>query len=59
MTNPSKVQIGCRLVGEYVDEAEVPAHLAVHLGEAVRAHVVATYVDLWSQEDGIEEKDEG
>src|SRR3954451_2964248 len=55
MANHFGVSVRCRPVGEYVDEAEVPTDLAVHPGEAVRAHLVATYVDLWGKVDGIKE----
>jgi hypothetical protein len=55
MTNHSSVNVGCLLVGEYTDEAEVPTDLAVHRGEVVRPQVVADYLDLWSKTDGMKE----
>jgi hypothetical protein len=47
MTNHTNAEVGCQLVGEYVDEAEVPANVTSHRGEVVRPQVVANCVDLW------------
>lgn len=55
MPNYSKVQTGCSLVGEYVDEAELPANLVFHQGEAVRTHVVGDYLDYWANGDETKE----
>jgi hypothetical protein len=55
MTNHVRVEAGCLLVGEYVDEAECPANLACHRGEVVRPQVVANFVDLWGRDDGMRE----
>jgi hypothetical protein len=46
---------GCLLVGEYVDEVECPAHLALHRGEVVRPQIVANFLDLWGRDDGMRE----
>jgi len=48
MAFATKVEIGCRLVGEYVDEAEVPAGMVVHRGEPVRPLSLTEFVDDWS-----------
>jgi hypothetical protein len=45
MTPPSNATAGCQFVGEYVDEGENPANLAVGRAEVVRPQVVAEYVD--------------
>lgn len=55
MTNKSNADVGCHLIGEYVDEAELPAESGCHQGEVVRTQVVAEYLDLWSQGDGLKE----
>jgi hypothetical protein len=55
MTNPVSATADCLLVGEYVDEAECPAHLAIHPGEVVRPQVVATFLDQWGPDDGLRE----
>src|SRR5438094_3064447 len=55
MTTPVTANIGCLLVGEYVDEAECPPHLTSCRGEVVRPQVVASYTDLWGREDGLKE----
>ena len=55
MTTPVTANIGCLLVGEYVDEAECPPHLTSCRGEVVRPQVVANYLDLWGREDGFKE----
>lgn len=55
MTNHVNATVGCLLVGEYVDEAECPANLAVHGGEVVRPQVVANFLDLWARDDGMRE----
>jgi hypothetical protein len=53
MTSHVGANSGCLLVAEYVDESEIPADPAVHIGEAVRSHVVASYLDVWSEDEGI------
>jgi hypothetical protein len=55
MTNRVNAHVGCQLVGEYVDEAELPTNLATHRSEIVRPHVVGEYRDLWGRDDGIKE----
>jgi hypothetical protein len=55
MTNHVSANVGCLLVGEYVDEAECPTNLAFRRGEVVRPQVVANYLDLWGRDDGLKE----
>jgi hypothetical protein len=55
MANHTGANVGCLVVGEYVDEAEPPANLAFHRGEVVRSQVVANYLDLWGRDEGIME----
>jgi hypothetical protein len=55
MTNHVSATVDCLLVGEYVDEAELPANLEFHKGEVVRPQVAASYLDLWSRDDGLKE----
>jgi hypothetical protein len=53
MTNHTSAPVGCLLVGEYVDEAGLPAQGELHRGEAVRPQTIACYLDLWAREDGV------
>jgi hypothetical protein len=61
MTNHPSANVGCLLVGEYVDEGEVPEALAHHRdaqpskAEIERPRVVGSYLDLWGREDGVKE----
>ncbi len=55
MTDLAGVNTGCLLVAEYVDEAEIPADPAIPVGEVVRPHVVASYLDFWSTGQGIKD----
>src|SRR5438067_2480039 len=55
MANDAAAHAGCLLVGEYVDEAELPTNLTVHRGEVVRPQVVANCLDLWGRDDGSRE----
>ncbi len=55
MTNPVNANVGCFLVGEYVDEAELPANPAFSHGEIVRPQIVANYRDLWARDDSFKE----
>src|SRR2546423_3372817 len=55
MTNHTHAPVGCLLVGEYVDEAELPAQGEFHRGEVVRPQVVTGYLDLWAHEDSVKE----
>jgi hypothetical protein len=55
VTNHVSTNVGCLLVGEYVDEAELPTDLTFHPGEVVRPQIVASHLDLWGQDDGIKE----
>jgi hypothetical protein len=47
MPEHPRVDLGCRVVAEYVDEAEAPPGGEYHRGEAVRPQVTAGYVDVW------------
>ena len=55
MPDPANATLSCQLIGEYVDEAELPANLAHHRGEVVRPRVVADHLDLWGRENGFKE----
>lgn len=55
MANCANAEVGCLLVGEYVDTAELPANGAFHGGEVVRPQVVANYLDVWGRDDGFKE----
>jgi hypothetical protein len=55
MANHTSTNVGCQLVGEYVDEAELPTNLAFHHGEVVRPQVVANCSDLWGKDEGTKE----
>lgn len=54
MTNPNNADVGCLLVGEYVEQAQVSdafAHLrnaSRSKAEVERPRIVASYVDQWS-----------
>jgi hypothetical protein len=55
MTNQANAIVGCQLVGEFVDEADLPPNLPASRGEVVRPQVVASYLDLWARDDGSKE----
>jgi hypothetical protein len=55
MTNHAGANSGCLLVGEYIDEAEIPTDAVLHPGEAVRPQLVGNYLDLWGKDDEIKE----
>lgn len=55
MADHGRVIEGCRFIGEYVDEAEVPTDLTIHAGEAVPSNLVAEYTDLGSTNAGLKE----
>lgn len=50
MTYSLGANMDCRCVGEYVDEAEMPAKGAHHRGEVVRPRAVTRYFEVWSPE---------
>ncbi len=61
MTSHSGTNVGCLLVGEYVDEGELPEALA-HLrdappskAEVERPRLVGSYLDLWARDDRTKE----
>ena len=55
MTSHVGANRGCLLVAEYVDELEIPVDPAVHVGEVVRPHVVASYLDVGSADEEIKD----
>src|SRR4051812_49187271 len=55
MSNRVNAEAGCLLVGEYVDEVELPKDHSVHRGEVVRPRVVADSTDYWRQNDTFKE----
>ncbi len=57
MANHTGANVGCLVVGEYVDEAELPLPLVNpnKVSQVERPRVVATYLDLWSKDDGDKE----
>lgn len=55
MTNHVKASAGCLLVGEFVDEAEIPADLVYHRGEVVRPRLAGDFVDVGSNNSGVTE----
>jgi hypothetical protein len=56
MTNHPNAITGCLLVGEYVDEAELPSNLDSPQGEAVRPQIVADYLDFWGSDESLKDK---
>ena len=55
MTNHIGANVECRLVGDYVDEADSPAGLPLLEGEVVRPKLVGSYVDMWGSDDDLKE----
>jgi hypothetical protein len=55
MTHHASVNIDCLIVGEFVDEAELPTDLAFHRGEVVRPQVVGNFLDVWASAEDIKE----
>ena len=55
MNTQMRVDIGCLLVGSYVDEAEVPANEATHWGEPVRAKPGGEFLEYWTEDESDEE----
>jgi hypothetical protein len=61
MASRPGANVGCQLVAEYVDEAEIPADLApgtngpVPSGQVVRPRVVADYLDQWAPDEGAKD----
>src|SRR5438128_2098914 len=53
MANDTHAEAGCLLVGEFVDEAELPANQAFHRGEVVRPQLVGEFHDLWCSEEAV------
>jgi hypothetical protein len=52
MGNAVNAETGCRYLGEYVDEAELPPNAVYSRSEVVRPSFLLSYVDLWSEGDG-------
>src|SRR5262245_6726038 len=55
MADQTGTDVGCLVVGEYIDEAEPPSQLPSHPGEIMRPKVVANYPDVWSGGDQVKE----
>lgn len=55
MTNNTNAEVGCKLVGEFVDDGGCPSNVVLPSGEVVPTQVVATYLDLWRCADGLRE----
>ncbi len=55
MTNHVNAEVGCRFIGDFVDEAEVTTDLPFGRSEAVRTRVIAEYVDGEEVSDGLRE----
>jgi hypothetical protein len=55
MTEHPNADVGCRLVGEFVDDAEPPRRPTFHDGAVVRPKVVADYLDFGARGDGANE----
>jgi len=57
MSSHTSAKTGCLLVGEYIDEGEVPENLAYLRNHAAsnsqveRPRIVASYLELWSKGD--------
>jgi len=47
MSRPTKVDVGCLFVGEYVDELELPTGLVTHRGLPVRPVSVEEFTEDW------------
>lgn len=55
MPNHANVEAGCRLIGEFVDDAEAPSGIQGHSAEVVRPLVLKEFLDLWGNEEGTRE----
>jgi hypothetical protein len=55
MTDHIGANHGCLLVGEYVDESEIPPDSTFHIGEVIRPHVVSSYLDLGGGDEEVKE----
>jgi hypothetical protein len=55
MNNLLNANAGCLLIGEYVDEAESPTNMAANVGEAVRPHIIANFLDMGSTDTDLKE----
>ncbi len=55
MNKRANADVACRLVGEYLDEAELPADSTFGHGEVVRTQVIANYQDAWVADESIKE----
>lgn len=49
MKNHLGATAGCHLIGEYLDEGEIPAGVAVSRGEVERPRLAADHLDLWGE----------
>jgi hypothetical protein len=55
MTTPGNSLSPCRLVAEFVDEAELPPAAEIHSGEVVRPRMVGDFSDVGEPADGFKE----
>jgi hypothetical protein len=55
LSNGPNANVGCLLVGEYMDEAASASNAVACSGEVVRPQLVASYVDLWATHDGMKD----
>lgn len=55
MTNQMNAIAGSLVVGDFVDEGDVPAEITLRQGEVVRPEFLINYVDVWSRPDDLRE----
>ena len=60
MEYPTNADVGCLLVGEYVDEADISNSLSckkddIPQGEVVRPRMVGSYLDIWGVDSELKE----
>src|SRR5262245_1558725 len=52
MNPPSGVDVGCLILPEIVEEADLPKDRFYHFGEPVRPQSIVTFVDSWGGDVG-------
>jgi hypothetical protein len=52
MSNPTNAETGCRYLGEFVEEAELPPNAVGQRSEVVRPQLVYSFLELCPQTDG-------
>jgi len=55
MQKPNRVDVGCQLIGEFVDEAEPQTETLSQTGGVVPTRMVGDYVDGWSDHSELHE----